>query len=65
MKLNPPPKIIQITNPLLTILALLGAELFASQSALAQSTFTWSGGSGATSNCNDGANGIGSATVAH
>ena len=56
MKPNPAQKIIQITWRLLTILALLGAGLFGSKSAMAQSTFTWNGGSGTTGNWTDAAN---------
>ena len=55
MKPNPTP-LIQITSPLLTVLALLGAGLFMGQSAFAQSTYTWTGGSGTSGNWNDAAN---------
>ncbi len=37
-------KILQITNLWLTILALLGTRLFVGQPAMAQSTYTWTGG---------------------
>ena len=56
MKSHPTQKIIQITRPLLTVLALMGAELFMSQTASAQSTFTWNGGSGTTGNWTDAVN---------
>ena len=56
MKPNSTQPFNRITSQLLKVLLLLGVGLFLGQSALAQSTYTWTGGSATSGNWNDAAN---------